>query len=97
MHFEEISEVVPYLELAADQGQTLESPQRGEPRAYKTHAWKGYCPTGARYVVVVRDPADVAVSFFKVPCDQPCAREFDADNCSASSSRDGFSSLVKYS
>ena len=65
MDFEEVSEVVPWLELAADQGQDLHAPQPGTPRCFKTHAWREHCPKGARYIVVVRNPPDVALSFFR--------------------------------
>jgi len=34
MDFEEISEVVPWIELAHDQGQDLEKPQQGAPPRY---------------------------------------------------------------
>ena len=67
MDFAEISEVVPWVEMAADQGQDLEAPQRGDVRAFKTHCWEPHAPKGegARYIVVLRDPRDVAVSFFR--------------------------------
>ena len=43
-------QVVPWLELAHDQGQDLYAPQYGEaeglPRLFKTHAWEGHCPKG---------------------------------------------------
>lgn len=92
MSFEEISEVVPFIELAHDQGQDLEKPQfgqdRGLPRCFKTHAWEPHCPKvrcgmwcvaledtrapltalllqGGKYIVVVREPKDVALSFYK--------------------------------
>lgn len=64
MDFDEISAVVPWIELAADLGQTLDSQQVAEPRCFKTHCWYDHCPKGARYIVVVRDPTDVALSFF---------------------------------
>jgi hypothetical protein len=54
MAFQEISEVVPWLELAYDQGQDLSAPQfghdEGKPRVFKTHAWAPHCPKGAKYV-----------------------------------------------
>jgi hypothetical protein len=50
MSFQEISEVVPWLELAYDQGQNLYDAQWGEsdgvPRLFKTHAWEPHCPKG---------------------------------------------------
>lgn len=69
MEFDEISRVVPWIELAIDQGQDLESPQYGEsdgkPRLFKTHCWAGHCPSFSKTIVVVRDPYDVVVSFYK--------------------------------
>eukprot|EP00959_Pyramimonas_sp_CCMP1952_P212021 4437117-Pyramimonas_sp.AAC.1 len=34
-------------------------------RVYKTHLWYEHCPKGARYIWVVRDPLDVAISFYR--------------------------------
>lgn len=65
MEFEEISQVVPWIELAQDQGQDLEAEQADHPRCFKTHCWYDHCPKGAKYIVVVRNPYDVALSFFK--------------------------------
>ena len=43
-------QVVPWLELAHDQGQNLNAAQYGHeaglPRVFKTHAWQGHCPKG---------------------------------------------------
>ena len=69
MDFDEISRVVPWLELAVDQGQDLEAPQYGEadgkPRLFKTHAWADHCPSFRKTIVVLRNPYDVVVSFYK--------------------------------
>ncbi|GMH48308.1 hypothetical protein TL16_g00264 [Triparma laevis f. inornata] len=69
MSFDEISSVVPWLELAHDQGQDLNQPQLNEEvtdlRIWKSHAWEPDCPKGAKYIVVARDPCDVAISFYK--------------------------------
>jgi len=69
MNFSEISEVVPWLELAHDQGQDLTNPQYGhetnELRFFKTHAWAEHCPAFGKTIVVIRDPCDVLVSFYK--------------------------------
>lgn len=68
MEFSEISEVVPFLELAHDLGQVLEDPQFGdasnELRFFKTHAWAEHCPQFQLTIVVIRDPCDVLVSFY---------------------------------
>lgn len=39
MEFDEISCVVPWIELAGDLGQDLDAEQRKNPRCYKTHCW----------------------------------------------------------
>ncbi|XP_065192441.1 amine sulfotransferase-like [Sycon ciliatum] len=65
MDFEEICDVVPFLETAMDTGISLDGEQRFQPRVFKTHFWEPLTPKGARYIVVVRHPYDVAVSYFK--------------------------------
>lgn len=64
MAFDEITEVIPWLELAHDMGIDLEGDQRARPRAFKTHLTWEQVPKGARYIVSVRDPRDVLVSQF---------------------------------
>lgn len=64
MDFGEITEVVPWLELAHDLGLDLNLAPRAEPRAFKTHLDWNSTPKGGRYIHVVRDPADSLVSFF---------------------------------
>jgi Sulfotransferase domain len=70
--FGEISEAVPYIEVAYDCRQDLDDdPQlfKGAEvppfRAYKTHAWAPHCPSFRRVVVVVRNPFDVVASFHR--------------------------------
>ncbi len=63
MDFGEITEVVPWLELAHDLGLDPEAPQRGEPRAFKTHLSARRAPAGGRRIIIVRDPLDSLVSF----------------------------------
>lgn len=69
LNFSEISEVVPWLELAVDQGQNLEECQYGEsdgkPRLFKTHAWEEHCPKFPKTIVVLRNPFDVLLSFYR--------------------------------
>lgn len=62
MDFSEIMEVVPWLEMAYDLGIDLNAPQRGNPRAFKSHLIWDEIPKGARYIYIVRDPRDVIVS-----------------------------------
>lgn len=64
MSFGEISEVVPFLEVAFDCGIDLNAPQRHSPRAFKTHKTADELLTGGRYIIVLRDPADACVSFY---------------------------------
>ena len=68
MDFDEIGEVVPHLEAALDLGLELDPDHRrwgGSPRAFKTHFAAHEAPRGGRTIVVVRDPADVLVSFHR--------------------------------
>ncbi len=61
--FEEISEVVPWLEMAADAGQQLDA---APVRAYKTHFSWSLVPkaAGVKHVAVLRDCHDVFVSMY---------------------------------
>ena len=64
MDFDEITAAAPWIEMAHDMGIDLDADQAAEPRAFKTH-WRGdEVPQGCRYIVVIRDPRDVAVSFY---------------------------------
>lgn len=63
MAFEEITAVVPWLELAYDLGQDPSAEQSAVPRAFKTHLDGDRVPSGARYIYIIRDPRDVVVSF----------------------------------
>jgi len=74
LDFEEISAVVPWIELAWDQGQDLEADQlvgalttnkcQNLPRLFKTHCWYNHCPPFPKTIVVFRDPFDVVLSFY---------------------------------
>lgn len=64
MAFEEITAVIPWLELAHDMGLDVDGPQQAVPRAFKSHLSWNVIPKGARYIVAVRDPGDVLVSQF---------------------------------
>ncbi|GAB4283942.1 MAG: hypothetical protein Kow0058_02920 [Roseovarius sp.] len=65
MDFDEITEVVPWLELAHDMGVDLDAPQRARPRAFKSHLGWDEIPKGARYIVVLRDPVDAMLSLHR--------------------------------
>jgi len=65
MAFEEITEVVPWLELAHNMGWDLNAPQVARPRAFKSHLRWDEIPKGARYIVVMRDPCDAMLSLYR--------------------------------
>ena len=68
MEFTEISQVVPFLEVAHDLHLDVHAEQKAFPRCYKTHCWYDHCPKGGRYIVCLREPCAVAYSFFKFFC-----------------------------
>lgn len=65
LDFEEISDVVPWLEAAHELGIDLNAPQVAEPRVFKSHLSYHEVPKGARYVCPIRNPRDVAVSIYR--------------------------------
>lgn len=65
MDFDDISRVVPWLETSYDLGLDLQAPQRGHPRAFKSHLNWYDVPKGGRYIVSIRDPKDVLVSGYR--------------------------------
>lgn len=65
LDFDDISRVVPWLEVSTALGIDLNAPQKANPRAFKSHLpWK-LIPKGARYVVALRDPRDAMVSGYR--------------------------------
>jgi hypothetical protein len=64
MQFDEITSVIPWIEMAYDLGMDLDQPQIGRPRAFKSHLSWELVPKGARYIYVIRDPKDVVVSMY---------------------------------
>ncbi|MEM7074174.1 MAG: sulfotransferase domain-containing protein [Pseudomonadota bacterium] len=65
MSFDEISAVVPWIELAHDMGIDISAPQAQTPRAFKSHLTWHDIPKGGRYIVVLRDPLDAMVSMYR--------------------------------
>lgn len=65
MDFDDISRVVPWIEMSPVLGIDLNSPQRAKPRGFKSHLSYKSVPKGARYVVSLRDPKDSFVSMFR--------------------------------
>jgi hypothetical protein len=64
MEFDEISRVVPWINLAYDCGIDIYAPQAAEPRAFKTHSPLDETPKGGKYIVIVRDPHDALLSHY---------------------------------
>jgi hypothetical protein len=63
--FDDISRVVPWIEMSPMLGIELNAEQRGEPRGFKSHLSYKNVPKGARYVVSLRDPKDAFVSMYR--------------------------------
>jgi hypothetical protein len=64
MAFSEITQVVPWLEMADALGMDPRAEQVSPPRMFKTHlSWEDI-PKGARYIHMTRDPRDALVSHF---------------------------------
>jgi hypothetical protein len=63
MSFSEISERQPWLDIAWDCGQDLNADQAVEPRVFKSHQRLSAVNTGAKYISIVRNPADVFQSY----------------------------------
>ena len=64
MDFDDISRVVPWLEMAHRLGLDLYAPQRGGFQAFKSHLSWTRIPKGGRYIVSFRDPKDALVSSY---------------------------------
>ena len=65
MDFDDISVVVPWIEVAVDLGIDPSADQPWEPRAFKSHLSWSSIPRGGRYITVFRDPATVLPSFYR--------------------------------
>jgi len=64
MSFGEITEAVPWIEMAHDLGlDPADQPWR--PRAFKSHLDWETIPKGGRYIVVLRDPIDAFISYHR--------------------------------
>jgi len=62
MDFDEITRVVPWINMAHDTGIDIYAPQVARPHAFKTHTTVDEVPKGGKYIVVVRDPCDALLS-----------------------------------
>lgn len=64
MDFDEITRVVPWLEMAHDLGLAL-TPQIARPNLFKSHLSWEEIPNGGRYIVSLRDPLDACLSLHR--------------------------------
>jgi hypothetical protein len=62
MDFDEITRMVPWIDMAHDMGIDLHAPQAADPRVFKTHRKLNEVPRGGKYIVIVRDPGDALLS-----------------------------------
>jgi hypothetical protein len=62
MDFDEITRVVPWINMAYDTGIDIYAPQVARPHAFKTHTKLDEVPKGGKYIVIVREPCDALVS-----------------------------------
>jgi hypothetical protein len=65
MDFDDISRMTPWEDTALLIDFDMNTPQRAEPRGFKSHREYERLPAGARYVVTVRDPKETYVSFHR--------------------------------
>jgi hypothetical protein len=65
MDFDEITRVVPWIEMARDMNIDIRKPQVANPKAFKTHRTLDVVPQGGKYICVVRDPKDAMLSLYR--------------------------------
>jgi len=65
MDFDEITRVVPWIEMAKDMGIDIYKPQAADPRTFKTHLDLNTVPKGGKYISVIRDPKDAMLSLYR--------------------------------
>ena len=65
MDFREISDVVPWIEIASDLGVEPNAEQKWSPRLFKSHLSWDDIPKGGQYIVSFRDPKTVLISMYQ--------------------------------
>lgn len=65
MDFDDISAVVPWIEIPTDLGIDVNADQKAAPRLFKSHLSANKIPTGGRYITACRDPKDALYSMYK--------------------------------
>jgi hypothetical protein len=64
MDFDEITRVVPWINMAHDMGIDIYEPQVAHPRAFKTHTPLNELPQGGKYIIILRHPHDALLSHY---------------------------------
>ena len=64
MDFDEITRVVPWINMAHDSDIDIYAPQVAHPRAFKTHSPLDETPKGGKYIVILRNPHDALLSHY---------------------------------
>ena len=65
MDFDDISRMTPWEDTALVLDFDMETPQRAQPRGFKSHREYERLPSDARYIVTLRDPHETFVSFYR--------------------------------
>ena len=66
IEFNDITEVVPELELAHGMKIDLYAEQKAFPRCFKSHHAYERCPQGARYIWCLREPCSAVYSYYRM-------------------------------
>lgn len=64
MDFDDITRVVPWINMAYDMGIDMYAPQVAHPRAFKTHTPLNELPQGGKYIIILRHPHDALLSHY---------------------------------
>ena len=64
MDFDDICDVVPWLEVCNQMGRPVDVEQVANPRVFKSHLPWEALPKGGKFICVLRDPGDALVSLY---------------------------------
>lgn len=64
MNLDDVSQVIPWVEMAHYAGLDLAAPQPGDFHAFKSHLSWTKIPKGGRYIVSCRDPKEALVALY---------------------------------
>ena len=65
MDFDDMYQMVPWTQMAADLGMSLDAEQVASPRLFKSHQRLAAIQRGAKYIVTVREPEATMKSWFE--------------------------------